>query len=205
MNSLDLWSLLLTLILIFYTSSFPLTNVLIFIKQLVQKLNEVRGFKAYTPAAAFYVMVNVTEAMELAGVKKGDLEGFRRMVLKETGVSFCTREHFGAQLPEEQQQYVRYDPLSIPLSPPPPSPSSFASLLFLPPLVPLLPLLSSPPSSPPHFLTLLQICIFWNRHHSHYRGYRCTKGLHAKEGHLGPCLGVVCHVIYVIYVIIMLL
>lgn len=75
---------------------------------LVEKLNEVPGFTAYTPAAAFYVMVNVTKAMEMVGVKRGDLESFRKKILGETGVSFCTREHFGAPLDGERVQYVRF-------------------------------------------------------------------------------------------------
>jgi aspartate/methionine/tyrosine aminotransferase len=32
---------------------------------------------------------------------------FRRAVLKETGVSFCTRLHFGRELPGEKNRYIR--------------------------------------------------------------------------------------------------
>lgn len=32
---------------------------------------------------------------------------FIRRILDETGVAFCTREHFGASLPGETQKYVR--------------------------------------------------------------------------------------------------
>jgi aspartate/methionine/tyrosine aminotransferase len=36
-----------------------------------------------------------------------DSESFRRSVLKETGVSFCTRAHFGDPLEGEDQYYLR--------------------------------------------------------------------------------------------------
>ena len=36
------------------------------------------------------------------------LEEFRKQLLRETGVSFCTREHFGEALAFENQYYVRY-------------------------------------------------------------------------------------------------
>ena len=36
-----------------------------------------------------------------------EYEPFRRQVLHDTGVSFCTRLHFGRQLPGETQKYVR--------------------------------------------------------------------------------------------------
>jgi aspartate/methionine/tyrosine aminotransferase len=41
--------------------------------------------------------------------KKGltTYESFRKAVLTETGVSFCTRLHFGRQLPGETNFYVR--------------------------------------------------------------------------------------------------
>jgi aspartate/methionine/tyrosine aminotransferase len=44
--------------------------------------------------------------MQRKGVK--DVEEFRKLCLHETGVSFCTRRHFGRPLPEETQQYVRF-------------------------------------------------------------------------------------------------
>jgi aspartate/methionine/tyrosine aminotransferase len=36
-----------------------------------------------------------------------DYEGFRKAVLEATGVSFCTRLHFGTPLPEERERYIR--------------------------------------------------------------------------------------------------
>ena len=35
-------------------------------------------------------------------------EDFRRVVLKATGVSFCTRLHFGSMLPGERERYIRF-------------------------------------------------------------------------------------------------
>ena len=37
----------------------------------------------------------------------GNYEGFRTDVLHHTGVSFCTRRHFGRPQPGETQQYIR--------------------------------------------------------------------------------------------------
>ena len=41
--------------------------------------------------------------------KKGyaNLEKFRADALKTTGVSFCTREHFGTPFLNEKDQYIR--------------------------------------------------------------------------------------------------
>ena len=36
-----------------------------------------------------------------------DSESFRQSVLRETGVSFCTRAHFGDPLEDEDQSYLR--------------------------------------------------------------------------------------------------
>ncbi len=37
-----------------------------------------------------------------------NVEEFRKLCLKETGVSFCTRRHFGRPLPGETEQYIRF-------------------------------------------------------------------------------------------------
>jgi aspartate/methionine/tyrosine aminotransferase len=36
-----------------------------------------------------------------------DYEAFRKAVLDATGVSFCTRLHFGTPLPGERDRYIR--------------------------------------------------------------------------------------------------
>jgi aspartate/methionine/tyrosine aminotransferase len=73
---------------------------------LVERLNAIPGIKCFKPEATFYLFPNVTGAMQRKGVK--DVEEFRKLCLHETGVSFCTRRHFGRPLPEETQQYVRF-------------------------------------------------------------------------------------------------
>lgn len=73
---------------------------------LVEAMRKVPGFKCHSPPAAFYLFVNVTEAMEKLGLT--NYEEFRRNILDATGVAFCTREHFGASLPGETQKYVRF-------------------------------------------------------------------------------------------------
>jgi aspartate/methionine/tyrosine aminotransferase len=63
------------------------------------------GVRCHRPDATFYLFPNVTGAMERMGF--GDYEAFRTAALEATGVSFCTRLHFGTPLPEEQERYIR--------------------------------------------------------------------------------------------------
>ena len=37
-----------------------------------------------------------------------DVEAFRLKILDETGVSFCTRLHFGKKVEGETQEYIRF-------------------------------------------------------------------------------------------------
>ncbi|PXF44120.1 Aspartate aminotransferase [Gracilariopsis chorda] len=69
-------------------------------------LNEVPGFKAIKPKATFYMVCNVTEAMSKMEIT--DIEKFRSKVLSNTGVSFCTRAHFGTPIAGETEMYVRF-------------------------------------------------------------------------------------------------
>jgi len=71
----------------------------------VELLNETPGISCYRPNATFYLFPNVTGAMALKGFT--DVEDFRRAVLHNTGVSVCSRVHFGRPLPGESEQYVR--------------------------------------------------------------------------------------------------
>lgn len=73
---------------------------------LAAELNSVPGFHAITPKATFYMMANVTKAMQAMGI--ADIEVFRSRVLADTGVSFCTRAHFGTPTPGETNMYVRF-------------------------------------------------------------------------------------------------
>ncbi len=82
---------------------------------LVDLLNAIPGIRCFKPEATFYVFPNVTRAMKRKGVE--DVEEFRKLCLRETGVSFCTRRHFGRPLPGETEQYVRfaYSGIDVPL------------------------------------------------------------------------------------------
>lgn len=69
-------------------------------------LNSIKGVRCYSPNATFYLFPNVTAAMKNKGFDNYDL--FRKDVLKKTGVSFCTRLHFGRMLPGETERYIRF-------------------------------------------------------------------------------------------------
>ena len=68
-------------------------------------LNPIPGIKCPKPETTFYVFPNVTELMRSKGYT--DYEPFRKDVLHNTGVSFCTRLHFGRQLENETNKYIR--------------------------------------------------------------------------------------------------
>ncbi len=73
---------------------------------IVDLLNAIPGVKCFKPEATFYVFPNVAEAMRRKGIE--DVENLRKLCLHETGVSFCTRHHFGHPLPGETGQYLRF-------------------------------------------------------------------------------------------------
>lgn len=68
-------------------------------------LNTTPGIRCCTPKSTFYLYPNVTGAVHKTGC--ADHESFRRLVLEHTGVSFCTRLHFGHALPGERDYYLR--------------------------------------------------------------------------------------------------
>lgn len=68
-------------------------------------VNQVPGWRSHLPPSTFYTWVNVTEAMRILHID--DYESFRRRIMAETGIAFCTREHFGASLPGETEKYIR--------------------------------------------------------------------------------------------------
>jgi len=72
---------------------------------LIEEFKTIPGFSTITTNSTFYLFVNITKAAEKLGM---DYEQFRKTILQKTGVSFCTREHFGKSLPEETQKYVRF-------------------------------------------------------------------------------------------------
>jgi len=71
----------------------------------VDILNEIPGVSCYRPEATFYLFPDVTGLMERKGLETYDQ--LRRAALEEAGVSFCTRLHFGRELPGEERRYVR--------------------------------------------------------------------------------------------------
>lgn len=72
----------------------------------VDALNEIEGIHCHKPETTFYLFPNVTEAMQNLGYDT--LADFQNDALETTGVSFCTRNHFGRALPGETQKYVRF-------------------------------------------------------------------------------------------------
>jgi aspartate/methionine/tyrosine aminotransferase len=71
----------------------------------VDLLNETPGVGCFRPEATFYLFPDVTGLMERKGLATYD--ELRRAALEQTGVSFCTRLHFGRALPGEERRYVR--------------------------------------------------------------------------------------------------
>jgi aspartate/methionine/tyrosine aminotransferase len=71
----------------------------------VAALNRIPGVKVAMPQSTFYLFPNVTGVMQMLGLT--DVEDFRKLILKHTGVSFCTRKHFGTPLPGEKEHYIR--------------------------------------------------------------------------------------------------
>ena len=71
----------------------------------VEMLNKIDGIRCYCPEATFYLYPNVTEAMKRT--VGDDYDAFRIQALQETGVSFCTRMHFGRPFPGESERYIR--------------------------------------------------------------------------------------------------
>jgi len=72
----------------------------------VSMLNSIDGIRCFKPNATFYLFPNVTDAMKRKGFD--DYARFRQAALHETGVSFCTRRHFGRPLPGESKLYIRF-------------------------------------------------------------------------------------------------
>lgn len=71
----------------------------------VEILNSIEGIRCFKPNATFYLFFNCTEAMKKKGFANS--EDLRKSVLRETGVSFCARMHFGRPLPTETEHYLR--------------------------------------------------------------------------------------------------
>jgi aspartate/methionine/tyrosine aminotransferase len=71
----------------------------------VDILNSIEGVSCYRPNATFYLFPKVTGAMAAKGFAKYD--EFSEAILQNTGVSVCTRMHFGRPQQDEKQKYLR--------------------------------------------------------------------------------------------------
>lgn len=71
----------------------------------VAALAAVPGVRCAKPEATFYLFPNVTEAVEAMGFTT--VTEFATAALHHTGVSFCTRHHFGSAQPDETEHYIR--------------------------------------------------------------------------------------------------
>ncbi|MEO8264019.1 MAG: aminotransferase class I/II-fold pyridoxal phosphate-dependent enzyme [Ilumatobacteraceae bacterium] len=72
----------------------------------VEQLQTIPGFVIAKPDSTFYLFPNVTIAMKALGFT--EVAEFSDAALRATGVSFCTRRHFGRPHPGETEQYVRF-------------------------------------------------------------------------------------------------
>lgn len=68
-------------------------------------INSIPGMSVAVPGSTFYVFPDVTEAMESLNITS--LADFSTEALHNTGVSFCTREHFGRRQDWEDRAYIR--------------------------------------------------------------------------------------------------
>jgi aspartate/methionine/tyrosine aminotransferase len=71
----------------------------------VEAVNGIRGMSVHRPETTFYLFVDVTGAMNAKGID--DVSAFASAALHETGVSFCTRRHFGRPQANETRQFIR--------------------------------------------------------------------------------------------------
>lgn len=72
----------------------------------VDELQRIPGFVVAKPDSTFYLFPNITRAMQT--MEFTDVAEFADAALRATGVSFCTRRHFGRPLPGEVEQYARF-------------------------------------------------------------------------------------------------
>jgi len=73
---------------------------------LLTALLHIDGVKVSRPETTFYLFPDVTQIFKRKGYTVS--ADFRLDALHETGVSFCSREHFGRPLPGEEQVFIRF-------------------------------------------------------------------------------------------------
>jgi aspartate/methionine/tyrosine aminotransferase len=71
----------------------------------IKLLREIPGISVYQPEAGFYLFPEVSELLARKNFK--DVSQLAEAALHNTGVSFCTRLHFGRPQPNEKLQYIR--------------------------------------------------------------------------------------------------
>ena len=79
---------------------------------LISKLNEIDSISLHIPNSTFYLFPDITELYYAMNAQS--YEDFSLRVLQETGVSFCTREHFGTSFDNEKRKYIRFAYSGIP-------------------------------------------------------------------------------------------
>jgi len=83
----------------------PTQDMLAILKQrrdtAVSMLNTIEGIVCKNPSCAFYLFPEVTDLMQKKGFN--NYAEFSEDLLIKTGISLCTREHFGKILPKEQK------------------------------------------------------------------------------------------------------
>lgn len=77
-------------------------------------VNAIPGMEVAVPQSTFYLFPDVTEAMRRMGFES--VTDFADAALRNTGVSFCTRLHFGRRHPDEDREYIRlaYSGIDLP-------------------------------------------------------------------------------------------
>ncbi len=78
---------------------------------IVDRLESIDGVSVPATDATFYLFADVTEVFDRMGYqhdREEDVQAFRVKSMQETGVSFCSRSHFGRVQPAEERVYVRF-------------------------------------------------------------------------------------------------
>lgn len=73
---------------------------------LAEELLKIPGVKIRVPEVTFYLFPDVTEVYRRKGY--ADQQAFRLDALRQAGVSFCSRSHFGKPRPGEEKVFVRF-------------------------------------------------------------------------------------------------
>jgi aspartate/methionine/tyrosine aminotransferase len=72
---------------------------------LAAELRRFAGVSVHVPDVTFYLFPDVTEPFRRSGC--ADSQAFRLDALRTTGVSFCSRDHFGERQDGEDREYIR--------------------------------------------------------------------------------------------------